>query len=449
MAGVRGPCPICSSLIEAPQPPLSAAAPPPAAAPPYQTPHHPQAPPYQVPTPQASPQPPPPYQEPVAQLPSPGMAASASSSKLAATIPPPRIPQPSGPTIVKVEPKPTRTRSQEPPEVIGRPISEEHLADYPHARGEYRPSSSRRNITPRLLICAATLLIMVGVSVGLMRLTREPAEATPAFNTPSIQSAAVPAEDTPPANASGDPAPAPEAVVAEPAKPPTPPAPVEPAAPPPGAVALQTVEKFLAASSLQERLPFIETSTPTDALEESILAKPFPPDPQVAPEFQERNEEDGYTDFYYNVDFTDAAGKASPQILLVRYKDGDSPKVIVDPFLDTFGGRLAAFAATPSDETVTFQLVVSAVAQTTADRNIPNHENKLRLKLMPRDNEKEITSAYFTKLSKLGQMLITDGSGFRYGQPRAARVTLRWNQEEAPDNPFLEVTDIKEFRWNP
>jgi len=211
---------------------------------------------------------------------------------------------------------------------------------------------------------------------------------------------------------------------------------------------MEVVEKFLAASNLDSRLPLIETQTPTAALQESVVAKPFPPNPTVAPEVQETNP-DGSMDFYYAVDFKEASGKADAELLLVRSTANGSPKVIVDPFLDSFGGRLAAFASQPSEEIRSFQVVVSAVAQTTADRNVPNHENKLRLKLLPRDNEKEITSAYFTKGSKLGQMLVTEGSGFRYGQARTAKVTLRWNKEEDPTNPFLEVTDIKEFRWNP
>lgn len=232
-------------------------------------------------------------------------------------------------------------------------------------------------------------------------------------------------------------------------------APTAPAAPPKSpaqnasAAAMAVVEKFLSATTLDERLPLIDTRTPPAALQESVLAKPFPADPSVAPDFQETDPDNGSTDFYYNVDFKDASGKISPQLLMVRTSADGEAKIIVDPFLDGFGGRLAAFASTPSEKISTFQFVVSAVAQTTADRNVPNHENKLRLKLMPRDNEKELTSAYFTKGSKLGQMLVTEGSGFRYGQPRTARVTLRWNKEEDPTNPYLEVTDIKEFRWNP
>jgi hypothetical protein len=211
---------------------------------------------------------------------------------------------------------------------------------------------------------------------------------------------------------------------------------------------MEVVEKFLAASDLNARLPLIETNSPTSELQESILAKPFPPDPSVALDLQEKNS-DGSMEFYYTLDFKDSSGKDRTELLLVRSTASGSPKIIIDPFLDSFGNRLSSFASQPSEQIRNFQVVVSAVAQTTADRNVPNHQNKLRLKLLPRDNEKEITSAYFTKGSKLGQMLVTEGSGFRYGQARTAKVTLRWNKEEDPMNPYLEVADIKEFRWNP
>lgn len=346
-----------------------------------------------------------------------------------------------------MEPRGNRLRSSDQPEIVARPISERQSAAQPHAEGrDYRPSPTRSRITPRILISGAALLLMVGVSAGLILFSREDPAAVAAPVIPSKPHANKPAPEPPtPADLPGPDRTTNPTGAATPSGPATP---VAPEAPHPGTAAMAVVEKFLAASNLDARLPLIETHTPAAALQESILTKPFPSNPSVAPEVQETNP-DGSMDFYYAVDFKDASGKAHPELLLVRTTEGGTPKVIVDPFLDSFGGRLESFAGQPSEEIRSFQLVVSAVAQTTADRNVPNHENKLRLKLLPRDNEKEISSAYFTKGSKLGQMLVTEGSGFRYGQARTAKVTLRWNKEEDPMNPYLEVTDIKEFRWNP
>lgn len=387
-------------------------------------------------------------------LPSPEFSAPApvASPPQQGTIPPPRIPQASGPIIVKMEPRSTRTRSTEAPEVVARPISEEHLAEHPRAEGrEYRQITKSRRLTPRLLISGSALLLMIGVSAGLIFFTKEAPAPLTGPNAASKSRPILP-DEVIPKSPDIKIKKTPPATPTPPAKPETATTPASPAQAVPqltGTTAMEMVEKFLSAQNLDEREPLIETRTPIAALQDSILAKPFPANPTVTPDFQETNPTNGATDFYFNVDFANDSGKPSKQVLLVRGTTDGPPKIIVDPFLDTYGGRLMAFASKPTETTATFQLVISAVAQTTADRNVPNHENKLRLKLMPRDNEKEITSAYFTKLSKLGQMLVTEGSGFRYGQPRAARVNLRWNKEEDPTNPFLEVTDIKEFRWNP
>ncbi len=104
--------------------------------------------------------------------------------------------------------------------------------------------------------------------------------------------------------------------------------------------------------------------------------------------------------------------------------------------------------AKPTNKPGSFQIIVSAVARTT-DATIPNHGEKLRLKLLPRDNEREITNAYFSKLSKISEMLLDDSSGFRYGQARPCRVELSWNTTEDPQKPYLEAVGIKDLQWNP
>lgn len=183
-------------------------------------------------------------------------------------------------------------------------------------------------------------------------------------------------------------------------------------------------------------------------LEASVLARPFPSAPRYSPDVQETDFSGNFTDMFYNVDFDGADGKTNPQVVLVRVRPDQPPKVIVDPFLDSFGGRLAAYASTPNPKPGSFQVIVSAVARTT-DNTIPNHGEKLRLKLLPRDNEREITNAYFSKLSKISEMLLDDSSGFRYGQARTCRVSLSWNTTEDPQKPYLEAIGITEQQWNP
>ena len=216
----------------------------------------------------------------------------------------------------------------------------------------------------------------------------------------------------------------------------------------PGMEALEVLEKFLAAKSLSERLSMIETSTPDAELASSCLAGPLPPAPKRLLEFQESNPMEEVVDFYYSVDFEDAKHHANPQTLLVRTRGGSDPKVVVDPFLDLFDGRLAAYAAKPSEDAGVFQAIASPLASCT-NPNVPNREKKLTLKLLARDNTKAIAEAYFGKLSKIGEMLEDGTYSLSYGKAKACTVMLRWNTEDDAKKPYLEAIAIKSLDWNP
>jgi hypothetical protein len=109
-------------------------------------------------------------------------------------------------------------------------------------------------------------------------------------------------------------------------------------------------------------------------------------------------------EYYYSVDIQTAGSSANPQTILVRARGNNEPKVVVDPFLDLFGGRLAAYAVEPSDATGTFQVIASALA-TCTDPKVPDRQKKLTLKQLAQENTKEIASAYFGKQSDIGRML--------------------------------------------
>lgn len=354
--------------------------------------------------------------------------------------------------------EPRNYRQKEFHEIAARPITEEHLRDaseYRHPVADTRNGSHRLK---RILISLAALLLMAAVSGGLIYylsnngteipglsrtkpiLPDEPAPKPPdSLDRPREQSVApvAPTAPAPPVEASG-PQPAPE-----------PPTPAIVPKIPAGVAAAEVLEKFLAAGSLAERLPIIETTLDPKELENTVLAGALPPDPRFSADIQEANRAGNWTDIYFNVELKDAAGKYQPYLVLLRAHGEEQPKVVVGPFLDTYGGRLAAFASTPTDKAAIFQVVASAVAKTTSDQKVPNHEQKLWLKLLPRDNEKEITGAFFTKGSPIGNMLTNDASGFRYGQAKPVKVQIRWNTEEDPKMPYLEAVDIKELRWSP
>lgn len=216
----------------------------------------------------------------------------------------------------------------------------------------------------------------------------------------------------------------------------------------PGMLAMEVLEKFLAAKTLAERLPMIETQTPEAELAKSCLAGPLPATSRIEIDAQESNAVEQVVDFYHNVDFDADDKPINPHTILIRTRGGGAPKVVVDPFLDSFGGRLAAYAKTPSEKAGIFQVTISAVASCN-DEHVPNREKKLTLKLLPRDNTKEIARAFFGRQSKIGMMLEDGTYSLSYGKAKTCTVMLRWNVEDQPETPYLEAIDFKTLDWNP
>jgi len=217
---------------------------------------------------------------------------------------------------------------------------------------------------------------------------------------------------------------------------------------PTGVSSLRVLEKFLRTSTLAERLPMIESRLSEDELAKTCLAGPLKPAPNISTDVQESNALEKITDIFFHVDFQELDGAINPQTILVRTRGVAEPKVVVDPFLDLYGGRLAEYAKSPVEHAGDFQVIVSAGAFCYDDQ-VPNREKKRTLKLMSRDNSREIARAYFGKHSKIGEMLENHESGLRYGQAQACTVLLRWNTEEDPEKPYLEALLIRALDWNP
>jgi hypothetical protein len=208
-----------------------------------------------------------------------------------------------------------------------------------------------------------------------------------------------------------------------------------------------TLEKFLAAGSLAERMPLMETRATEDMLAATCLAKPLPGVVRMVPQFRETDAGGERVDHYYTVEFQTSDNLARKQTMLVRARGHNPPKVVADAFLDTYGGRLAHFATNSSDKEGLFRAVVYAVAECT-DPAIPNHENKLTLKLMSCDNGREIASASFSRDSEIAKMLDDGNHKLTYGRTRPCTVMLRWNTGEDPARPFLEAVAIRDSGWD-
>jgi hypothetical protein len=215
-----------------------------------------------------------------------------------------------------------------------------------------------------------------------------------------------------------------------------------------GKAAIDLLEKFFATKTLAERLPLIETETPATELAASVLAGPLPTVIFLELETTESNPIEQLTDYYHSVNFQLENGQVVQQTILVRSRGGSEPKVIVDPFLDTFGGRLAAYAKAPMEKAGVFRVIVSPIASCN-DENIPSPEKKMTMKLLARDGTKEISRAYFSRQSKIAQMLEDGTYDFNFSSSKACTVMLRWNTEENSDMPYLEALSLKALNWNP
>ena len=216
----------------------------------------------------------------------------------------------------------------------------------------------------------------------------------------------------------------------------------------PAKASVKVLEQFLAAKSLAERLPLMEVHTPEAELAQSVLAGPRPANRGFVTDLVDRNAVEQVMDVYYNVDFVTADNRPDPQTILVRTRSSGEPKVVADPFLDSFGGRLAAYAKTPTDKGGVFEVIVSAFASCN-DERVPNKEKKLTLKLLAREDGKEIARAYFGRQSRICRMLEDGTYSLSYAKAKACTVLLRWNLEDRPSTPYLEALDIKTLDWNP
>lgn len=214
-----------------------------------------------------------------------------------------------------------------------------------------------------------------------------------------------------------------------------------------GIAALSLLEDFLGMKSLEERLPHLESRLTEPELSSSVLNGPLPEALKITVDVRETNAIEQVTDYYYLVDFSDGSEGVNPQTMLVRTRGTSPPKVVVDPFLDLYGGRFERYAEKPTEDAGTFQVIISAGAFCYDD--VPGPEKKFTLKILAREDTKEIAKAYFGKRSKIGDMLEDETSGLAYGQAKACTLFMRWNMDEDPENPFLEALDIKAMNWNP
>lgn len=217
--------------------------------------------------------------------------------------------------------------------------------------------------------------------------------------------------------------------------------------------AQDVLRDFLRASSIGARLPLIEPALERGDLEGTAIDTPLLSVQRMTPGLPVRNELENFVDHPFSVRFERDEAAPLSVLVVVRKRHEQKPKVLIEPLLDLFGGRLRDFAAAPVDEPGTFHAVIEALPRC-FDETVPNPENKISYKLAADIHDVEITRAYVSKFSPLAEMLYSPDSELRWGKRLPATVTVKWNREEAADDgqdpaqPYLELIEIKSLDWS-
>ncbi len=216
-----------------------------------------------------------------------------------------------------------------------------------------------------------------------------------------------------------------------------------------GVKAFDTLEQFLAASTLEERLGIIETSLTPEELATTPLAGPLPAiNIETYP--QELNPIEKATDFFYGVTFLSGNKEQQRHMMLVRTRGDGDPKIVVAPFLDLYGGRLHAFIMDPaSKEGPVFHAIIRAIRGRVPE-GAPEKRNMFTLKLLSddTDNAETIGEVAVNLNSPVGRKYREPSPELYWGRATRCMIRLEWNRDD-PQKPYLEALDIPRLDWNP
>ncbi len=423
LAGVEGPCPKCGATIRAPQ--LDSPAPAPAATtPPMET---------------------------AAPATAPPLPESTAGFRKPETLPERRDPPPQATEQASIRPQPRELPDRPPRPAVSPRHSTSDVAKRPPPRAERSPGSSgSRAAIGRFLIPVAFLFIGGALAYVLLYFFMDGRgkHTTKADAPPPVVD---PADPAPPPEHGGTPDPANAA--SDPADPPPPP-PSDVPDPADGLEAQDVLRDFLRASSIGARLPLIEPSYEREDLEGSVVDTPLLSADRIMPDAPVRNTREGFVDHPFRVTFERDDNSKETILVVVRKRNDQKAKVLIDPLLDLLGGRLEAFTSEPSGESATFRAVIEAMPRC-FEKGIPNPDDKITYKISSSTHGGEVVRAYASKLSPLAEMLYSPDSALRWGKRLPATITLKWNTEEAPateehpGQPYLELIESQSLDWSP
>ena len=210
---------------------------------------------------------------------------------------------------------------------------------------------------------------------------------------------------------------------------------------------------FFKAPDLASRQPFLTKSElPAALLQDSVLAKPLPFPLNTRLVFN-NEEEDKDLVAYYSVQIDrEAAEGEIPETLplivqLRRDKKTDPFRVHTDAFLALYGDDLAQYGEKPSTEPRLVRAIIEA-QRANSNENIPRHKEMAYIKVKRHPAAaKEFFRAYFKLNSSMAET-ISKPHAPGWAIPTPATIRIRWNQDN-PEKPYIELTHIKGFTWEP
>lgn len=334
------------------------------------------------------------------------------------------------PKIVEPEKPPEPVRLEVPPETGGE-RSKPVVPIQPSAPTYVEPQPEPKPRGKGLAMLGIILSAVMGFVVVLfaIRKVRQLPDAAAKISKPPVEAAPVPSRN----------------VVKEPAIDPA----LDPRVPPEGTDVTVLITKsagvlgrFLEAESLAPRLSLIETKTPEAELAESVLAGELPVSSGFNSTEVRFNKVEGSADVVFAVPFGKGSSAGEMYLLVVRTRGTQEPKVMVDPFLDGYGGRVATFAKEPVDGEREFRVVMSVFGFCT-DESVPDHQEKRTMKITSHSGGPDAAKAYFSANSSLAGRY--PETKLPFGRTVGATVILRWVKGE---RPYIEVVDIKALNWD-
>ncbi len=232
---------------------------------------------------------------------------------------------------------------------------------------------------------------------------------------------------------------------------PSPPAPRRNESPPKaGFLANQVLNKFLAAKTLDERMPFMSVSTRTPReLSTSCLAGQLKPVKSILMVEMVPRAEDDMTQYLYYVSFQDEDEDRQRQRIVMQVSERPGthpPRVHTDAFIEHYEKKFTHYAAHPNKDVTTFHCIAEARTAGLA-KNLPEGSkgSVVRLEIKSHPDRSAIFNAYLNKNSPLMDQ-IGARKPFPYTEARFCVLSFRWNTDDKK-HPYIELNDIVCQGW--